>query len=193
MIDDLWYKNGVFYCLAVGTFMDANGDGTGDFKGLLRRLDYLQWLGITTIWLMPFQPSPCKDDGYDIADYYGVDPRYGTLGDFVEFAQGCKQRGLRVLIDLVVNHTSNQHPWFQAARKDPKSKYRNWYVWSKEKPPDAEQGMVFPGVQKTTWTFDEAAGEYYYHRFYDHQPDLNTANPEVRREIEKIIKAWLQL
>jgi maltose alpha-D-glucosyltransferase/alpha-amylase len=116
MIDDLWYKNSVIYCLSVGTYMDANGDGIGDFKGLLRRLDYLHGLGITTIWLMPFQPSPGKDDGYDISDYYGVDPRYGTLGDFVEFTHGCKQRGLRVIIDLVVNHTSNEHAWFKSAR-----------------------------------------------------------------------------
>jgi len=113
MIDDLWYKNGVIYCLSVGTYMDANGDGVGDFKGLLRRLDYLHGLGITAIWLMPFQPSPGKDDGYDISDYYGVDPRYGTLGDFVEFTHGCKQRGIRVIIDLVVNHTSDQHAWFR--------------------------------------------------------------------------------
>src|SRR5205814_5470687 len=113
MIDDLWYKNGVFYCLSVGAYMDANGDGIGDFKGLLRRLDYLHGLGITTIWLMPFQPSPGRDDGYDISDYYGVDPRYGTLGDFVEFTHGCKQRGIRVIIDLVVNHTSDTHPWFR--------------------------------------------------------------------------------
>ena len=117
MIDDLWYKNGVIYCLSVGTYMDANGDGIGDFKGLLRRLDYLHGLGITAIWLMPFQPSPGKDDGYDISDYYGVDPRYGTLGDFVEFTHGCRQRGIRVIIDLVVNHTSDQHPWFREARQ----------------------------------------------------------------------------
>ena len=117
MIDDLWYKNGVFYCLSVGTYMDANGDGVGDFKGLLRRLDYLHGLGITAIWLMPFQPSPGRDDGYDISDYYGVDPRYGTLGDFVEFTHGCKQRGIRVIIDLVVNHTSDQHAWFREARR----------------------------------------------------------------------------
>src|SRR6266849_6256912 len=116
MIDDLWYKNGVFYCLSVGTYMDADGDGVGDFKGLLRRLDYLQGLGVTAIWLMPFQPSPGKDDGYDIADYYGVDPRYGSLGDFVEFTHGCRQRGMRVIIDLVVNHTSDAHPWFRDAR-----------------------------------------------------------------------------
>src|SRR6267142_4794539 len=134
MIDDLWYKNSVFYCLSVGTFMDANGDGIGDFKGLLRRLDYLHGLGVTAIWLMPFQPSPGKDDGYDISDYYGVDPRYGTLGDFVEFTHGCRQRGIRVIIDLVVNHTSDQHPWFRDARKSKDSPYRDWYVWADRKP-----------------------------------------------------------
>ena len=119
MINDLWYKNSIIYCLSVGTYMDANGDGVGDFRGLMRRLDYLHGLGVTAIWLMPFQPSSLRDGGYDITDYYGVDPRYGTLGDFVEFAHGCRQRGIRVLIDLVVNHTSDQHPWFQAARRDP--------------------------------------------------------------------------
>ena len=193
MINDLWYKNAVIYCLSVATFMDANGDGIGDFEGLMRRLDYLQGIGVTAIWLMPFQPSPCKDDGYDVADYYGVDPRYGTLGDFVEFTQGCKQRGLRVMIDLVVNHTSNEHPWFLDARKDPASKYRDWYVWSKKKPKDAASGVVFPGVQKSTWTYDDAAKQYYFHRFYDFQPDLNTANPEVQAEILKIMGFWLQL
>src|SRR3978361_1218523 len=152
MIDDLWYKNGVFYCLSVGTYMDANGDGIGDFKGLLRRLDYLNGLGITTIWLMPFQPSPGKDDGYDVSDYYGVDPKYGTIGDFVEFTHGCRQRGIRVIIDLVVNHTSDQHPWFREARTSKDSPYRDWDVWADKKPANADKGMVFPGVQKSTWT-----------------------------------------
>jgi maltose alpha-D-glucosyltransferase / alpha-amylase len=193
MINDLWYKNAVIYCLSVATYMDANGDGVGDFEGLMRRLDYLQGMGVTALWLMPFQPSPGKDDGYDVADYYSVDPSYGTLGDFVEFAQGCKQRGMRVLIDLVVNHTSNQHPWFQEARRDPKSRYRNWYVWSKNKPKNAASGIVFPGVQKSTWTYDDVARAYYFHRFYDFQPDLNTANPEVQAEILKIMGFWLQL
>jgi maltose alpha-D-glucosyltransferase/alpha-amylase len=193
MINDLWYKNAVIYCVSVSTYLDTNGDGTGDFQGLMRRLDYLQGLGVTAIWLMPFQPSPGRDDGYDVADYYGVDPRYGTMGDFVEFTHGCKQRGLRVLIDLVVNHTSDQHPWFQAARRDPKSKYRDWYVWSKKKPKDAQKGIVFPGVQRSTWDKDAVAGEYYFHRFYDFQPDLNTANPEVQAEILKIMGFWLQL
>src|SRR5580704_15803900 len=193
MINDLWYKNAVIYCLSVATYMDANGDGVGDFEGLVRRLDYLSGLGVTAIWLMPFQTSPCKDDGYDISDYYGVDPRFGTLGDFVEFAHGAKQRGIRLLIDLVVNHTSNEHTWFQQARNNPNSKYRNWYVWSKKKPPRAREGIVFPGVQKSTWSYDEKAKAWYFHRFYDFQPDLNTSNPEVLAEILKIMGFWIQL
>ncbi|MDA9526006.1 trehalose synthase [Bradyrhizobium sp. CCBAU 11434] len=193
MIDDLWYKNGVIYCLSVGTYMDANGDGIGDFKGLLRRLDYLHGLGITTIWLMPFQTSPGRDDGYDVADYYSVDSRYGTLGDFVEFTHGCKQRGIRVIIDLVVNHTSDQHQWFKEARRDKNSPYRDWYVWSDKKPANANTGMVFPGVQKSTWTRDKEAGAWFFHRFYDFQPDLNTSNPHVQAEILKIMGFWIQL
>ena len=193
MINDLWYKNAIVYCLSVGTYLDTNADGIGDFRGLLRRLDYLQGLGVTAIWLLPFQPTPGRDDGYDVSDYYGVDPRYGSLGDFVEFTQGCRQRGLRVLIDLVVNHTSNQHPWFQESCKDPKSKYRDWYVWSKKKPRNANKGMVFPGVQKSTWNYDDVAKAWYFHRFYDFQPDLNTSNPEVQAEILKIMGFWLQL
>src|SRR6516162_2976610 len=193
MIDDLWYKNGVIYCLSVGTYMDSNGDGVGDFKGLQRRLDYLHGLGITTIWLMPFQPSPCKDDGYDISDYYGVDPRYGTLGDFVEFTHGCKQRGIRVIIDLVVNHTSKAHVWFKSARSSKESPHRDWYVWAERKPAGANKGMVFPGVQKSTWTRDKDAGAWYFHRFYDFQPDLNTSNPLVQAEILKIMGFWIQL
>jgi maltose alpha-D-glucosyltransferase/alpha-amylase len=193
VINDLWYKNAVVYCLAVGTYLDANADGIGDFQGLLRRLDYLQGLGITAIWLTPFQPSPGRDDGYDVADYYGVDPRYGTLGDFVEFTQGCKQRGMRLLIDLVVNHTSDQHPWFQESRRDPNSKYRDWYVWSKKKPKNANDGIVFPGVQKSTWKYDDSARAWYFHRFYEFQPDLNTSKPEVQAEILKIMGFWLQL
>jgi maltose alpha-D-glucosyltransferase/alpha-amylase len=192
MINDLWYKNAILYCLSVGTYMDANGDGIGDFSGLMRRLDYLQGLGVTAIWLMPFQPSPGKDDGYDISDYYAVNPAYGTLGDFVEFAHAADQRGIRVIIDLVVNHTSDKHPWFQEARRDPKSKYRDWYVWSDKKPPGAAKGVVFPGVQKSTWTYDPVAKAWYFHRFYDFQPDLNTSNPEVQSEILKIMGFWIQ-
>jgi maltose alpha-D-glucosyltransferase / alpha-amylase len=193
MIKDLWYKNAVIYCLSVGTYMDANGDGIGDFQGLMRRMDYLQGLGVTAIWLMPFQSSPGRDDGYDVSDYYGVNPAYGTLGDFVEFTHAAAQRGIRIIIDLVVNHTSNEHRWFQEARRDPHSKYRDWYVWSKKRPTSANKGMVFPGVQKSTWSYDSLAREWYFHRFYDFQPDLNTSNPEVQAEILKIMGFWIQL
>jgi maltose alpha-D-glucosyltransferase/alpha-amylase len=193
LIKYLWYKNAVIYCLHVGTFMDSNGDGVGDFEGLTRRLDYLAGLGITCLWLMPFQKSPHRDDGYDITDYYQVDPRYGTLGDFVQFTHEAEQRGIRVIVDLVVNHTSNQHPWFVDARSSRKSKYRDYYIWSDKKPKDANQGMVFPGVQKSTWTFDKRAGAYYFHRFYDFQPDLATSNPAVQEELRKIMGFWLQL
>ena len=193
VIRDLWYKNAVFYCLSVGTFMDADGDGIGDFAGLERRLDYLLGLGVTAIWLHPFQPSPKRDHGYDIADYYGVDPIYGSLGDFVAFTHAAKQRGLKVIIDLVVNHTSDQHPWFRSARSDPGSRHRDWYVWSDERPANYDEGMVFPGVQKTTWTYDETAKAWYFHRFFDFQPDLNTSNPQVQAEILKIMGFWLEL
>ncbi len=196
MINDLWYKNAVIYCLSVGTYMDANGDGVGDFEGLMRRLDYLHGLGVTAVWLMPFQTSPCKDDGYDVADYYNVDPRYGTLGDFVEFTHAAKQRGIRVLIDLVVNHTSKGQPSIRGFKdgrgRTRKSKYRDWYIWSKKKPPNANKGMVFPGVQKTTWSYDSEARAYFFHRFYDFQPDLNTSHPEVQAEILKIMGFWIQ-
>jgi maltose alpha-D-glucosyltransferase/alpha-amylase len=193
MINDLWYKNAVIYCLSVGTYMDSNADGIGDFQGLTRRLDYLSGLGITALWLMPFQASPHRDDGYDVSDYYAVDPRYGTLGDFVEFTRAAEQHGIRVLIDLVVNHTSNEHPWFREARRDPQSKHRDWYVWSRKKPAGMRQGMVFPGVQKSTWTYDKEARLYYFHRFYDFQPDLDTSNPHVQAEILKIMGFWIQL
>lgn len=190
---DLWYKNAVIYCLDVDTFMDGNGDGIGDFAGLARRLDYLAGIGVTCLWLLPFYPTPDRDNGYDIVDYYNVAPTLGTLGDFVDFTHQAHERGMRVIIDLVVNHTSNQHPWFKAACSDPSSKYRDFYIWSEKRPKDHDQGMVFPGVQKTTWTYDKQARAYYFHRFYDHQPDLNIANPAVREEIEKIMGFWLQL
>ncbi len=193
MIKDLWYKNTIFYSLDLETFMDANGDGIGDFEGLMRRLDYLHSLGVGAIWLAPFQPTPNRDNGYDISDYYGVDPRHGSSGDFVEFMHQAKKRGIKVIIDLVVNHTSNEHNWFKAARKDENSPYRDWYIWSKKRPSDWNKGMVFPGVQKAVWTLDKEVGKYFYHRFYDFQPDLNVENPEVRNEIMRIIGFWLEL
>jgi maltose alpha-D-glucosyltransferase / alpha-amylase len=193
VIHDLWYKNAVIYCLNVETFLDSNGDGVGDFVGLTDRLPYLAGLGVTCLWLLPFFPSPNLDDGYDVSDYYGVHPRTGTFGDFVEFMNHARQLGLRVIVDLVVNHTSDRHPWYRAARRDPDSPYREYYVWSKKRPRNWNQGMVFPGVQKETWTRDPVAKEFYFHRFYDFQPDLNTHNPAVKEELMRIMGFWLQL
>jgi maltose alpha-D-glucosyltransferase/alpha-amylase len=192
-IDDLWYKNAIIYCMDVEKFIDGNGDGVGDFEGLTHKLDYLAGLGVTCVWLQPFYPSPNLDNGYDVSEFYGVHPKHGTLGGYVEFMNHAQQLGIRVIVDLVVNHTSTRHPWFQAARKDPRSPYRGYYVWSKKRPPDHDEGMVFPGVQKTTWTKDPVAGEYYFHRFYDFQADLDTMNPKVREEILRIMGFWLQL
>jgi maltose alpha-D-glucosyltransferase/alpha-amylase len=190
---NLWYKHAVIYNLDIDTFMDANGDGIGDFEGLMRQIDYLYSLGVDVIWLSPFQPSPKRDNGYDIADYYNVDPRHGSLGDFVEFLQTAENRGIKVLMDLVVNHTSDQHHWFQMARQDENSAYRDWYIWSKEKPEELQLDPVFPGIVDGTWTYDEAAKAYYHHRFFPFQPDLNIDNPDVRTEVHRIIGFWLRL
>ncbi|WP_207483404.1 alpha-amylase family protein [Arenibaculum pallidiluteum] len=190
---DLWYKNAVIYCLDVETYRDGNGDGVGDFKGLTECLPHIATLGANCVWLLPFHPTPNRDNGYDITDYYGVDPRFGSPGDFVEFMHAAKGQGLRVIIDLVVNHTSVEHPWFRSARSSPDSPFRNWYIWEAEKPENADEGVVFPGVQESTWTYDQEAGAWYFHRFYKHQADLNVANPEVRREIERIMGFWLEL
>jgi trehalose synthase len=190
---DVWWKNAIFYCLDVETFQDSNGDGIGDFRGLSQRLNYLSGLGVTCLWLMPFYPSPNRDDGYDITDYYAVDSRLGSLGDFVEFARTARDRGMRVIADLVVNHTSDQHPWFQSARSDSNSPYRSWYVWRDEVPKGGPDGLVFPDEEVSNWEWDSEAGQYYLHRFYKHQPDLNIANPKVREEIRKIIGFWLEL
>jgi maltose alpha-D-glucosyltransferase/alpha-amylase len=192
MIHDLWYKNAVVYSLDVETFLDASGDGCGDFEGLSRRLDYLEALGIDAVWLAPFQPSPRRDDGYDVSDYYGVDSRFGSGGDFVEFMREADSRGIRVLIDLVVNHTSDRHRWFREAR-DPQSSMHDWYVWSKKRPKNFRKGVVFPGEQTQTWTYDRVARKFYFHRFYDFQPDLEMDNPRVREEVRRIMGFWLQL
>ena len=190
---DLWYKNAVIYSLDVETFRDGDGNGIGDFRGLSEKLDYLAGLGVTCLWLQPFFPSPNRDDGYDVMDYYNVDSRLGTLGDFVELTHQAHERGMRILIDLVINHTSDQHPWFVSARSDEQSPYRDYYVWSREKPRNVEQGIVFPGHQEGVWTQDRKAKAWYFHRFYKHQPDLNIGNPAVREEIQKIMGFWLQL
>jgi maltose alpha-D-glucosyltransferase / alpha-amylase len=193
MLPDLWYRHAVVYSLDLETFQDSNGDGCGDFEGLSHRLDYLESLGVNTLWLGPFQPSPNRDNGYDIADYYGVDPRYGSLGDFVEFLHEAGSRGIRVVMDLVVNHTSDRHPWFRDASSSEASQFHDWYVWSKKRPANWKSGMVFPGVQERTWTKAEAVGKHYFHRFYEFQPDLNMENPEVREEVRRIMGFWLAL
>jgi len=193
VMDDLWYKNAIIYCLDVEKYLDTDGDGVGDLPGLTERLDYLAGLGVTCVWLQPFYPSPNRDNGYDVSDYYGVHPKHGTLGVYVDFMNHAQQLGMRVIVDLVVSHTSDRHPWFQSARRSPDSPYRDWYVWSKTRPKNWNKGMVFPGVQKETWTLDPVAGEYYFHRFYRFQPDLDTHHPAVRREILRIIGFWLQL
>jgi maltose alpha-D-glucosyltransferase/alpha-amylase len=190
---DRWYREAVIYCVQVDLFRDSNGDGCGDLRGLISRLDYLSHLGITCLWLNPIHPSPLRDGGYDVADFYGVHPRLGSLGDFADLTLQAAQRGIRIVLDLVVNHTSDQHPWFQSARSGPDSPYRDWYVWAETEPADRRQGIVFPGEQTETWTYDETAGAWYFHRFYNFQPDLNWANPAVRDEISKVMGFWLQL
>jgi maltose alpha-D-glucosyltransferase/alpha-amylase len=192
-IEDLWYKTAVIYCLDVEKFMDGNGDGVGDFEGLNRRLAYLSGLGVTCLWLLPFYSSPNRDNGYDVTNYYQVHEKHGSLGDFVEFMNVAKAHGMRVIVDLVTNHTSNEHPWFMHARSRPDSPFRDWYVWADERPANHADGTVFPGVQETTWTYDKQARQYYFHRFYEFQPDLNTHNPHVRNEIMKIMGFWLEL
>lgn len=192
-LHDQWYENAIIYCLDVETYADSDGDGTGDFRGLTRRLDYLSGLGVTCLWLMPFYPSPGADDGYDVSDYVSIDPRLGTMADFAEFVFEARERGLHVIVDLVPNHTSIDHPWFQAARSDPDSPYRDYYVWRTDDPGDTSDKVIFPGEQEGIWTWDEEAGAYYLHHFYATQPDLNFSNPAVRDEFRRIIALWLRL
>jgi maltose alpha-D-glucosyltransferase/alpha-amylase len=188
-----WYKHAIFYETSVKAFCDSNGDGIGDLIGMSRRLDYLAELGIDCIWLNPIYPSPLKDDGYDIADYCAVHPDFGSLDDFKHLVDGAHQRGLRIITDLVVNHTSDQHPWFQVARQDRNSPYRDYYVWSDTDQKYAGARIIFVDTEKSNWTWDEVAGQYFWHRFYAHQPDLNYDNPAVRDEMLKVMKFWLEL
>ena len=171
----------------------ATATGSATSKASRRRLDYLESLGVDALWLGPSQPSPNRDDGYDVADYYGIDPRLGTSGDFVEFMNEADERGIRVLMDLVVNHTSDRHPWFREASRKRNSPFRDWYIWSDKRPRDFRSGVVFPGVQKTTWSYARSARAWYFHRFLDFQPDLNSTNPAVREEIKRIVAYWLRL
>jgi maltose alpha-D-glucosyltransferase/alpha-amylase len=188
-----WYQNTILYSLDVETFYDSDGDGIGDFQGLIDKLDYLAALGVTCIWLLPFFPSPNRDNGYDVKDYYNVDERLGCLGDFAQLMDKAQVYGIKIIIDLVVNHTSIEHPWFKEARKDRNSKYRNYYVWSDEPVEFEAVELSFSGEENTMWTFDTDAGQYYLHRFYSEQPDLNIMNPDVRDEILKIMGFWLNM
>jgi maltose alpha-D-glucosyltransferase / alpha-amylase len=186
-----WYKDAVFYEVHVKAFMDGNGDGVGDFAGLIERLDYVQELGVDCLWILPMYPSPLRDDGYDIADFYGIHPSYGTVQDFQKFLDAAHARGLRVIADLVMNHTSDQHPWFQASRSGPTSTFADYYVWSPTDHRFRDARVIFVDTEKSNWTLDPARGEYYWHRFFSHQPDLNYDNPAVRRSMLDVMRFWL--
>ena len=187
---DSWFKEAVFYEVPIKAFCDSNGDGIGDFPGLESKLDYLQHLEIDCVWLLPMYPSPKRDDGYDISDFYGIDPDYGTVEQFESFIRAAHDRKIRVIADLVLNHTSDQHPWFQSARH-PGSAKRDWYVWSDDDKKYKDVRIIFTDTEKSNWSWDPVAKAYYWHRFFSHQPDLNYDNPEVRAEMLKIVRFWL--
>jgi maltose alpha-D-glucosyltransferase/alpha-amylase len=191
--DDLWYKDAVFYELHVKAYADSDGDGMGDFRGLTTRLDHLKELGIDCIWLLPMYPSPFRDDGYDIADYYSIHPAYGTLDDFKTFLDAAHARGMRVVTELVVNHTSDQHPWFQEARSSRDNPRRDWYVWSDSDERYKGVRIIFLDTEMSNWAWDPVSKQYYWHRFFSHQPDLNYDNPAVREEIWNVMRFWLEM
>lgn len=190
---DEWWKDAVVYCVDVESYLDTDANGTGDLSGLIDRIDHLAELGIDCLWLMPFHPTPGRDDGYDITDFYGVDHRLGSLGDFAQLVRTAHRRGIKVVIDLVVNHTSIDHPWFQEARSSVDNPFRDYYVWREDEPPDTSEMVVFHDEEKGIWSRDEITGHWYLHRFYRHQPDLNLSHPRVREEIAKIVGFWVQL
>ncbi len=185
-----WFQTSVFYEVPVYAFADSNGDGVGDFEGLTSKLDYLQWLGVDCLWILPFYASPLRDGGYDVSDFESVLPRYGTVDDVTRFLDAAHERGLKVIADMVVNHTSDQHPWFQEARL-PGSPKRDWYVWSDSKDRYPEARVIFIDTHDSNWSWDETAGAYYWHRFFDHQPDLNFDNPDVREAMKDAVRFWL--
>jgi maltose alpha-D-glucosyltransferase/alpha-amylase len=191
--DPAWYKRAVFYEVLVRGFYDSNGDGIGDLRGLTSRLDYLQWLGIDCIWLLPIYASPLRDGGYDISDYTLVLPEFGNIGDFVELVDGAHSRGMRVIADLVMNHTSDQHPWFQASRSDPEGPYGDFYVWSDTDDKYSDARIIFVDHEQSNWTYDPVRGQYYWHRFFSHQPDLNYENPAVQEAMIEVLRFWLDL
>jgi maltose alpha-D-glucosyltransferase / alpha-amylase len=191
--DPLWFRRAVFYEVPVRTFQDSNDDGIGDLSGLISRLDYLQWLGVDCLWLLPINASPLRDGGYDISDYYSVLPGYGTLDDVRQLLEEAHRRSIRVIMDIVMNHTSSEHPWFQSARSSPTSPYRDWYVWSQTEEKYKEARVIFCDTEPSNWTWDEQAGAFYWHRFFYHQPDLNYENPAVRQAMFDVVRFWLGL
>ena len=192
--DPFWYKDAIIYQAHIKSFFDIDNDGMGDLRGMMQKLDYLNGLGITCLWLLPFYPSPLKDDGYDIADYCNVNPRYGTLDDFHALVRAAHDRQIKVLIELVINHTSDQHPWFQRARRAPKgSPEREFYIWSDTDRKFPETRIIFTDTEKSNWTFDPIAGQFYWHRFFTHQPDLNHNNPAVVEAVIDVMRFWLDL
>lgn len=188
-----WYKAAIFYHADVETFADGTGDGIGDFEGFIDKLDYLSWLGIDAVWLSPFYPTPNRDNGYDVSDHYGIDPRFGSTGAFVRLLREAERRGIRIVADLVINHTSDQHPWFRSARTGPGSPYFPFYVWSDDPAAEAEQEIVFPGYEQSAWQFEPTAGAWFLHHFYHFQPDLNTDCPGVHAEFRDIVDYWQRL
>ncbi|GAC1324953.1 MAG: maltose alpha-D-glucosyltransferase [Mycobacteriales bacterium] len=191
--DPSWYKRAVFYEVLIRGFFDGNGDGTGDIRGLVDKLDYLQWLGVDCIWLLPIYASPLRDGGYDISDFMSVLPEFGDLGDFVNLVDAAHQRGMRIIADLVMNHTSDQHPWFQASRSDPDGPFGDFYVWSDTDEPYKEARVIFVDTEQSNWTFDPVRQQYFWHRFFHHQPDLNYENSAVRDAMIEVLKFWLDL
>jgi len=191
--DPLWYKRAVFYEVLIRGFADSNGDGTGDIRGLTSKLDYLSWLGVDCIWLLPIYASPLRDGGYDIADFMTVLPEFGDIGDFVQLVDAAHARGMRVIADLVMNHTSDQHPWFQASRSDPTGPYGDFYVWSNTDDPYPDARVIFVDTEKSNWTWDPVRQQYYWHRFFSHQPDLNFENPAVQESMLEVLRFWLDL
>ena len=191
--DPLWFKKAVFYEIHLRGFYDGNDDGSGDFRGLAEKLDYLQWLGVDCLWLLPAFPSPLRDGGYDIADFFGIHPDYGNVEDFTFFVDQAHQRGMRVIADLVMNHTSADHPWFQESRTDPTGPYGDWYVWGDDDTRWSEARIIFLDTEPSNWTWDPVRGQYYWHRFFSHQPDLNYDNPEVQEQMLNVLRFWLDL
>ena len=191
--EPLWFKTAVFYEIHIRGFFDGNGDGSGDFRGLIEKLDYLQWLGIDCIWLLPYYSSPLRDGGYDISDFFAIHPDYGKVDDVRDFLEAAHQRGIRVIADLVMNHTSSDHPWFQESRSSPDNPKRDWYVWSDTVHKYEDARIIFTDTEKSNWTWDEQARRYFWHRFFSHQPDLNYDNPEVQEAMLEVLRFWLDL